>query len=264
MNDTRRPSLLRPPLGGDRAMEQAAQLLDAHHKLTAAVGDLTSLIDKITPGVIGVHTHVLDANGTAAGQFRVPFKSLHVDHHGASPTTVTAAGTVAAPGAGVQIAGTNLLAAGTWRITAQVAIAGTPAAATDTGNMNLYLFPANVHEGIAVPGIAGGTGSLTVTVTMPAGGGTASVFSTGAATAGTVYTASITADPVDSPASTLVVAAAPLQGAVTAAGPGVAALRRNGSAVVNFRAYQWSVYGGTAGDLVTVTAFAQPQPPNTR
>lgn len=51
------------------------------------------------------------------------------------------------------------------------------------------------------------------------------------------------------------------QSDVPGAGPGVAFVRAQGSAVINFRAYQWSIYGGAPGDLVTVTAFGNPQPP---
>lgn len=47
------------------------------------------------------------------------------------------------------------------------------------------------------------------------------------------------------------------------AGPGIAFVRAGGSAVINFRSYQWSIYGGAAGELVTVTAFGNPQPPFT-
>lgn len=126
---------------------QADAWLEAHRKLAGAVGDLGKLLDDLTPRVIGVQTVVLDAGGTAAVQYRVPFRAISVDSQSAHVLTVA--------------------------------------------NM-------------------------------------------------------------------------PLQSAAPASGPGVAFVRAGGFSVINFRAYQWSIYGGAAGELVTVTAFAGPQPPTAR
>lgn len=60
----------------------------------------------------------------------------------------------------------------------------------------------------------------------------------------------------------LTVAAQALREGAPGPGPGVAKVGPGGFAVVNFRAYQWSLYGGNPGELVTVNAFGQPVPPN--
>lgn len=48
------------------------------------------------------------------------------------------------------------------------------------------------------------------------------------------------------------------------AGPGIYVVKAGGFAVVNFTGYVWSIYGGTANEVVTVTAYGNPQPPATR
>jgi len=143
-NGPDRPSLLRPPLGGERNEALAAQLVDHHNEQVKALGDISGALQAMAPQVIGQITAVLDANGTANVQYRVPFASLFVDSFSAAVLTV---------------------------------------------------------------------------------------------------------------------AAAPLQSAAPNAGPGVALIRVGGYAVVNLRAYQWSIYGGAAGERVTVTAYSRPQPP---
>lgn len=57
----------------------------------------------------------------------------------------------------------------------------------------------------------------------------------------------------------LTVAASPPMGQAPGPGPGVAFVRPGGHATLNFSAYTVSVYGGAAGELVTVQAFARPQ-----
>lgn len=47
-----------------------------------------------------------------------------------------------------------------------------------------------------------------------------------------------------------------------ASGPGIAVCRTNGFTVVNLTGRAWSVYNGSAGDLVTVTLLGTPAPPN--
>jgi hypothetical protein len=139
-----RPNLFKPPLGGNCTQALAAQLLDSTektHKLTGVMGDLTKVLDRMTPVVIGVQTVVLDSVGCATVSYRLPYQSLFVD---------------------------------------------------------------------------------------------------------------------SASAQLLTVANSPLQTGAPNAGPGVAFVRPGGNAVINFRAYQWSVYGGLPGDKVTVTAFAHP------
>ena len=60
----------------------------------------------------------------------------------------------------------------------------------------------------------------------------------------------------------LTIANSPLEGAAPGAGAGVAFVRIGGFVVVNFRGYAWSIYGGVAGELVTVAAYANPQVPH--
>lgn len=64
-------------------------------------------------------------------------------------------------------------------------------------------------------------------------------------------------------AQVLTVAGMPMQTSPPGTGPGIAHVRPGGAAVANIRAYQWSIWGGTPGDLVTVTVFGHPQPPAT-
>lgn len=123
----------------------AAAMTEHHAKLYGAVGDLSKLLDELAPKVIGMETVVLDSNGTASRQFRVPFRSLFVDSQSTKLLTV---------------------------------------------------------------------------------------------------------------------AGMPMQTAAPLAGPGIAYVRIGGAAVCNIRAYQWSIWGGVAGELVTVTVFSQPQAPS--
>lgn len=133
--------------GGGCHEKIAAALNDGHGHLVAAVGDLTRLLDQMTPTVVGQETVVLDAGGGAFRQFRVPFRALYVESQSTKLLTV---------------------------------------------------------------------------------------------------------------------ANSTLQSAAPVAGPGVAFVNVGGAAVINFRAYQWSIYGGVAGELVTVTAFGTPMPPFSR
>lgn len=141
----RRPNLFKAPLGGGCTQALAAQLLDSTektHRLTGVMGDLTKVLDRMAPTVIGVQTVILDANGCHTVQYRLPYASLFVDSQSAQLLTI---------------------------------------------------------------------------------------------------------------------ANSPLQTGAPNAGPGVAFVRPGGNAIINFRAYQWSIYGGLPGDKVTVTAFAHPQ-----
>lgn len=65
-------------------------------------------------------------------------------------------------------------------------------------------------------------------------------------------------------AKVLTVAGMSMQSDAPGAGPGIAYVRAGGAATANIRAYQWSIWGGTAGELVTVTVFSRPQPPFSR
>jgi hypothetical protein len=56
----------------------------------------------------------------------------------------------------------------------------------------------------------------------------------------------------------------PIAESAPQAGPGVAYVRIGGYEVINFAGYAWSIYGGNAGELVTVTAYARPQQPYSR
>jgi hypothetical protein len=61
-------------------------------------------------------------------------------------------------------------------------------------------------------------------------------------------------------AKLLTVANMTLQSEAPGQGPGIVFVRIGGTRVVNLAGYSWSIYGGNAGELVTVTAFANTQP----
>jgi len=61
--------------------------------------------------------------------------------------------------------------------------------------------------------------------------------------------------------SLLLVTSAPY-GQQPGPGPGSAIIHPGGFGVANFRGYAWSVYGGAAGDQVTITAYGTPVPPS--
>ena len=135
-----------PRRAGGCAAELAERMTESHRHVASAVTDLSALLTEIAPKVLGQESIVLDANGSATRQFRLPFQCVSVESQSAKVLTV-----------------------------------------------------------------AGGGGSAAPTV-----------------------------------------------------GPGVAYVRANGATVANIRAYQWSIWGGNAGDLVTVTVFSRPQPPYSR
>jgi hypothetical protein len=85
---TRNVSLRTPPLGGDRAQDQAVPLADAAGQLAGVIGDLSALVQRMAPTVIGVQTVALDANGTAAVSYRVPYQAITVDSQSAKVLTV--------------------------------------------------------------------------------------------------------------------------------------------------------------------------------
>lgn len=92
------------PTGGTGANAQAAELAAHLGKLNEVLGGLGPLLDELAPGVIGTETVVLDGNGQAVRQFRVPFRSIAVDYWGAALLTVAAAplaGAAPGPGPGV-------------------------------------------------------------------------------------------------------------------------------------------------------------------
>lgn len=62
-------------------------------------------------------------------------------------------------------------------------------------------------------------------------------------------------------ANKLTVASSPPQTAAPGKGPGAGRVPANGFAVLNLSGHVWTIYGGIAGELVTVTAYAVPQPP---
>lgn len=64
-------------------------------------------------------------------------------------------------------------------------------------------------------------------------------------------------------AKVLTVANAPL-GIQPGAGVGIGFVRVGGYSVLNIAGYTWAIYGGNAGELVTVAAYANPQQPYAR
>lgn len=93
-----------PPSLASPTAHQAA-MLEALGGIRGALGDMSGLLDRLTPAVLAQKTVQLDANGTAAEQFRVPFRSIGVDYFGSGTLTVASMPLEgAAPGPGVGIA----------------------------------------------------------------------------------------------------------------------------------------------------------------
>lgn len=92
-----------PNLSGPSAHQ--AQVIDALGKLHDVLGDMSGLLARMTPTVLGQKTIVLDSTGAASEQFRLPFGCLSVDYFGATTLTVAAHPLqVAAPGPGAGVA----------------------------------------------------------------------------------------------------------------------------------------------------------------
>jgi hypothetical protein len=92
-----------PNLAGPSARQ--AQLIEAIGTLHGAIGDMSGLLQRMVPTVLGQKTIVLDGNGQATEQFRLPFASVAVDYFGNATLTVAAHPLQqAAPGPGVGIA----------------------------------------------------------------------------------------------------------------------------------------------------------------
>lgn len=142
------PGLGRPGALRGGCTDRFAELLGgAHTELTAAVGDLTQVMRRMAPFVLGVQTVILDINGQGSVNYRVPYGCVFVDS-------------------------------------------------------------ASTHV--------------------------------------------------------LTIANAPLQSAAPGGGPGVAFVRIGGNRLVNFQSNVLSIYGGQAGELVTVEAFGHPLAPTSR
>jgi hypothetical protein len=78
-------------------------------RYTAAIGDMTALLEKLEPcKVLDTRTVILDANGQATVQVRVPYQALHVTSMSENVLTVTSAtqqGAAPTSGPGVGILG---------------------------------------------------------------------------------------------------------------------------------------------------------------
>lgn len=96
--------LPRLPAGDNASARQAAELGAHLDQLATVIGQLGPMLDELAPGVIATETVVLDANGQATRQFRIPFRSVAIDYWGAALLTVAAAplaGAAPGPGPGV-------------------------------------------------------------------------------------------------------------------------------------------------------------------
>jgi hypothetical protein len=247
-------------IGGRRT--ELAELHEAHHKTAAAVGDLTKLLDELAPKVLGVRTFVLDGNGQATDNVRIPYRALAVSHIGAVATnTKTITGSVTSPAAGATIAQVAL-PAGIYTVSWEVELSGAIAAA-ELNNFQLFQSGTGAPGGVLTAINAAAAGlypQLPVTITSTNADNFIKIIAPGLGTAGAVYNAQMTVTQVANPAPLYVINQPPMQNNPTS-GPGVAALRSGGMTAVNLRGYSYTIAGGSAGDLVTVTAFASNVPP---
>jgi hypothetical protein len=222
----------------------------AHEQLTGAVGDLGRLLDGITPKVIGVQLVQLDALGQATAQYRVPFRALSVD---LEPSGLTANASAAAAGSatatlpvGAELVGFTVTE-GTFTV-ANFATVTVTGAAGGTQTYNIQNNPGStsaifgIQQTFPVPLIPASP-LVPIAVTFN----------------GNANTGPVNVTAIGQPGP-LVVANATLAGQAPGPGPGVAIVRPGSKAVINFRAYQWSMYG-LPGQLATVAAYANPQAP---
>jgi hypothetical protein len=236
--------------------------LEAHARTAAAVGDLAAMVDELAPRVLEVRTFVLDGNGQARSEERVPYRALAVSHIAkVAATTTNVTGSVTSPGAGATIAQIPL-PAGVYSVSWSVERSGTLAVAdlnnfllfqSGTGSAGTLLTSDNLA-------VAGEYPQLGVTLQSAAADNFIKVLTNGAATAGAVYTAQMTVTQLPTPGP-LYVANMPPQQSMPVQGPGIVAMRSGGMIAVNLRGRSFTVYGGSAGDIVTVTAFGSHVPP---
>lgn len=244
-------------LGGGCSEKMLAPLTEAHTHLTRTMGDFGRLLEQITPKVIGLRLVKLDTLGTAADQFRLPFRSLAVDlapFPVVLPATATAgnnASVTLPAGAyltGFTLTGGSFTVASFATITITGAVGGTQTYNVQFNNSStapIFGMQQQLSEAIAPAGPDGfpsPNGQITVTFT------------------GNVNTPAVSLVAYGS-GGPVTVAASPLAELAPGPGVGVAVVRRGGFAVLNMRAYEWSMYG-TPGQLATVTAYASPQAPS--
>lgn len=250
---------------GRRRVDRDDVNLDAHAKTAAAVGDLTRLLDELAPRVLGVRTYVLDGNGMATDNVRVPYKALAVSHVPiGTAVSASATGTQNAPAGGTTIAQVPL-GVGTYTVTWEVELGGTVAAADAN---NFLLFQSGTGSNTTIinsenPGVAGGPyAQLSVTITSTSPNNFIKILTNGAATAGSIYTGSLTVQQVISPyAPPLYISNNPSANQMPTSGPGVAVMRSGGMTAVNLTGRSFTISGGNTGDLVTVTMFGTHVPP---
>jgi hypothetical protein len=246
--------------------ESLEKFAAAHGQLYQAIGDMTGLLRRMTPVVLGVRTFVLDANGSATDSVRVPYKALAVDHVKLDTiTSSNATGSVTSPAGGATIAQVPL-GLGTYVVTWTVELSGTLGAADAN---NFQLFQSGTGSNFVVINsvnlaVAGAYAQLSVNITATAAGNFIKVLTIGAGTAGAVYSGVISVQQVNTQliAPLYIANEAYDANAMPSQGPGVAVCRNNGFTVVNLTGYAWSVYNGSPGDLVTVTLLGAPAPPS--
>ena len=85
--------------------ELAERLTESHRHVTAAVAGLSEALTELAPRIIAEETVMLDPNGAATRQYRVPFQCLYVESQSAKVLTVAGMSMqTAAPAAGTGVA----------------------------------------------------------------------------------------------------------------------------------------------------------------
>jgi hypothetical protein len=91
--------------GRQRPQEPNAAALTYGEEIAKAVGDLRAAIATLVPRVLGTQLYVLDSNGQATDQYRVPYSSLSIISESAKPLIVTSSPPIgSAPGRGPGVA----------------------------------------------------------------------------------------------------------------------------------------------------------------
>jgi hypothetical protein len=82
----------------------ADNLMTGNERIAAGLANLAKALGQLAPAVIDVSTVIIGADGTAAGQYRVPYKALTVDSQSAQLLTVANGPRSTAPASGPGVA----------------------------------------------------------------------------------------------------------------------------------------------------------------
>jgi hypothetical protein len=213
--------------------------------------------------VLAAQTVIIPAGGGPVElDWHVPFSAV----------AVNVVSSAAAASGGTATANSNTFAAaaaGTVPLAAGASITGfdvtmvAPAAAVNGLVTVQNLAAGNMNYELEASATSGGLLSIRYPNPLPASSAVATpqvavpAIASGAAYAVSVY--GLTAATAAGTAQPLTIAAGTAGVAAPSSGPGVVVLPPNKGGVFNLRGHSLSIYGGTAGDTVTVQAFTRPQ-----